>query len=112
MKLWDNPKKLFKAKVPDIERYIGCRVTIPTFGVLDGKRELISQETVTIQHICGNRFKQQFYEINGTHLISMLRFHAQMEKAYDITEEQFQQFEEMEVAAEKLAEDPKEEKHG
>lgn len=86
-----KPKKLFKAKVPTLESYIGRTVKI------EGK-------PVKIESICGNRFKQTFYEINGTHLIGMLRFHAQMTGAKDITEEQFRAFEEMDLEAEKLPE--------
>jgi hypothetical protein len=86
-----NPKRLFKAKVPELESFIGRKVHIP--GV---------PEPVVIQKIVGNKFKQAFYEINGEHLIGMLRFHAQMEGAKDITEEQFQAFEELELEAERL----------
>jgi hypothetical protein len=51
--------------------------------------------------------RPQFYEINEDKLISMLRFHAQMTGATDITEEQFLAFEEMEMDAEKNPEPPK-----
>lgn len=93
MNLFQSPKKLFKATVPDMKNYVGKTVTI------DGKK-------VVIKTICGNRFKQTFYEINGEHLIGMLRFHAQMTGAKDITEDQFKQFEEMDVEAEKLPTKP------
>lgn len=86
-----NLKKLFKARVPKIEGYVGRTV------VIDGK-------PVKIKRICGNKFKPQFYEINGEHLIGMLRFHAQIEGAKDITEEQFKAFEEMDLSAEKIPE--------
>lgn len=86
-----TPKKLFKAKVPTLENFIGRTVMI------EGK-------PIVIQSIVGNRFKQTFYEINGEHLIGMLRFHAQMTGAKDITEEQFKAFEEMDIEAEKLPE--------
>lgn len=103
MKLWEAPKKLFTAQVPkDLEKYIGSTILIPEFATVDGKRLKISEERVRIQTICGNKFKQQFYEINGTHLIGMLRFHAQMEKAKDITEDEMCAFEEMELSAKKL----------
>lgn len=99
-------KKLFKATVPALAEYVGRRVYIQERGMLDGRMTVISGEWVDIEHICGNRFKQNFYEINGTHLISMLRFHAQMNGDTSITEEQFQAFDEMEMAAEKVR-DPK-----
>lgn len=91
LKDWFNkdPKKLFKAKVPDLKHYIGKTVKI------DGKK-------VTIETITGNKFNPQFYEINGEHLIGMLRFHAHMLGVKDITEEQFQAFEQMDLQAEKL----------
>lgn len=82
-------KKLFKATTPDLAKYLGKTVLI------DGK-------SVKIEHICGNKFKQQFYEINGEHLIGMLRFHAQMMGDKSITEEQFKAFEEMDLHAEKM----------
>lgn len=96
MKLWPDPKLLFKAKVPDIEKYLGRTVKI-------------GDEKIVIDHICGNRFKPQFYEINGKHLIGMLRFHAQMLNDKSITEEQFIAFETMELHAEKMHEKPKQE---
>ena len=85
-----KPKLLFKTdKAPELERYIGKTIAI------GGK-------PVKIETIVGNRFRPQFYEINGEHLIGMLRFHAKMEGAKDITEEQFRAFEEMDIEAEKL----------
>lgn len=106
MSLWPNPKKLFKAKVPDLKAYIGRVVRIPEFALLDGNKECIYEHWVKIKTIVGNRFKPNFYEINGEYLVGMLRFHAQMEGARDITEQQFQEFEEMEVAAERLSDKP------
>ncbi len=91
MKLWDRPKKLFKARTPDLSQYKGRTVFI------EGK-------PVVIDTIVGNRFKPTFYEINGTHLLGMLRLHAQMCGDKSITEEQFKAFEQMEVEAEKLPE--------
>lgn len=95
-------QKLFKASVPDLEKFKGRKVRIPTF-IKDekGQNVLLCEETIEIKHICGNRFKHNYYEINGNFLISMLRFHAQMERAKDITEEQFQAFEAMEVYSRK-----------
>lgn len=90
MAIFDKPKKLFEATVPDLYKFIGKTVVIPNHG------------KVTIKTIVGNKWKQKFYEINGDHLISMLRFHAQMERATDITEDQFLAFEEMDVECEKL----------
>jgi hypothetical protein len=86
-----KPKRLFKADVPKLKEYIGKKVTI------EGR-------PVVIETIVGNRFKKTFYEINGQHLIGMLRFHAQMEGDKSITEEQFQAFENMELDSEKLPE--------
>lgn len=96
-----HPQLLFKATPPDLKKYIGKKVKIPERG------------EVVIETICGNigmtlgsdRPQPHYYEINGEHLLSMLRFHAQMTGASDITEDQFQAFEEMEFHAEKM--DPK-----
>lgn len=82
-------KKLFKtAKPPNLEAYIGKTI------VIEGK-------PVTIKSIVGNKFKHTFYEINGQHLIGMLRFHAQILGDKSITEEQFKAFEDMEITAHK-----------
>ncbi len=98
-----KPKMLFKAKVPTtLEKFIGKTVIVPSFLNVSGKREKICDTQVKIEHIVGNRFTPQFYEINGKHLIGMLRFHAQMEGAKDLTEDQFQAFETMECHAEKM----------
>lgn len=95
---WAAPQKLFKATVPNLQKYIGRKVKMP------------SGQSIVIQTIVGNRWKPQFYEINGEHLLGMLRFHAQMEKDTSITEEQFKQFEEMVIEAEKLPENKPEPK--
>lgn len=85
-----KPQFLFTADKPtDLNKYVGRRV------------RLASGQSVDIETIVGNRFKPQFYEINGKHLIGMLRFHAQMTGATDITEKQFREFEEMEHSVEK-----------
>lgn len=90
---------LFKAKVPnDLLKYIGRDIIIPEFMNIDGKKTKVSEQKVRIETIVGNRFQPQFYEINGMHLIGMLRFHAQMEKAKDITEDQIEAFEQMQLA--------------
>lgn len=97
-----KPKKLFKAQIPELEDYIGRKV------IIDGKPIVIETMVGNIGLTLGRKPKDQrpqYYEINGKHRISMLRFHAQMEGATDITEEQFKQFEEMEFWSEK-AEDP------
>ena len=83
---------LFKTtKPPDLRQYIGKTVKI-------------NGQKIVIKTICGNRFQQAFYEINGDHLIGMLRFHAQMLGDDSITEEQFQAFEKMEMKAERADE--------
>jgi hypothetical protein len=90
MALWPSPKFLFKTKKPpNPSDYLGRTV------VIEGKKVLITK-------IVGNLTKPQFYEINGEHLIGMLRFHAQMLKDDSITEEQFKAFEDMELKAEKM----------
>lgn len=104
--MWEKPKLLFKAKAPKenpFQEYIGRMVIIPEFAVLNGKRTLISETKVKIQTIQGNRFKPKFFEINGEHLIGMLRFYAQMNNAKDLTEDQFLAFEEMDIEARKTA---------
>jgi hypothetical protein len=88
-----KPKKLFKAKVPDLKEFVGKRVLIPGLT-----------EPIKIKKIVGNKFKPTFYEINDEHLIGMLRFHAQMTGAKDITEEEFKAFEEMDLEAERMPE--------
>jgi hypothetical protein len=96
-----KPKKLFKAEVPELEDYIGRTV------VIDGQKIKIESIVGNIGMVLGRAPKDQrpqFYEINGSHRISMLRFHAQMTGATDITEEQFKQFEEMEFWSEKVDE--------
>jgi hypothetical protein len=82
-------KKLFKAKIPDLKEYVGKQVWI------DGK-------LVTIEKIVGNLTHVAFYEINGEHLMNMLRFHAQMCGDTSITEEQFKEFEKIEMEAVKM----------
>lgn len=84
----------FKTQVPNTQAYIGRTVQI------EGK-------PVVIKTIVGNIQKPAFYEINGEHLIGMLRFHAQMEGDKSITEAQFQQFENMEMTAERVGADKK-----
>lgn len=95
-KAWDQPRRLFKAKVPELEQYIGKTVRVPG-----------EPYPIEIENICGNRFKQAFYEINGKYLIGMLRFHAQMTGDTSITEQQFIDFENMDLYAEKLKEEKK-----
>lgn len=100
----EKPKFLFNATTPELKKYIGKKVKIPEVG------------TVHIETICGNLGRSlrgdnkpnpMYYEINGQHLISMLRFHAQMERATDITEEQFRAFEATEFYSEKNSDKPK-----
>jgi hypothetical protein len=85
--------KRFKMKTatpPDLKQYIGKEVSI------EGQK-------VKIETIVGNVFKPAFYEINGDHLVNMLRFHAQMTGAKDITEEMFKAFEEIEYHVERAS---------
>lgn len=104
------PKFLFKTdKAPDLKTFIGKTVLIPEFADLDGKRVKYAEEKVVIERIVGHRFKHAFYEINGKYRIGMLRFHAQMLKDRSITEEQFQQFEEIQGEVERM---PKGEENG
>lgn len=94
-----------KAVTPNLKEFIGRKVLIPG-----------ESEPVVIEHICGNvglslgheKPKPTFYEINGKHLIGMLRFHAQMLGDKSITEDQFKAFEEIKFEAVKL--DQKKEK--
>lgn len=80
----------FKAVAPDLKKYVGQTITIPDVG------------RVKIKSIVGNRTRPAFYEINGEHLIGMLRFHAQVIGDKSITEEQFLAFESMEMQSEKM----------
>jgi hypothetical protein len=85
-----KPEFLFAAQKPeerDMKKFIGKTVMI------DGK-------PVVIQTITGNRFKPAFFEINGSHLIGMLRFYAQMTGAKDLTEKDFEDFEAIEFHVE------------
>lgn len=92
-----NPKKLFKATVPDLKSYIGRTV------VIRGRKVKIKKIVGNIGMTLGtNKPKPMFYEINDKYLMGMLRFHAQMTGAKDITEEEFLAFENMEVTSEKL----------
>ena len=84
-----KPRLLFKAKAPTLKEYIGESV------IIDGQK-------IKIKTIVGNRFKPTFYEINGEHLIGMLRFHAQMLGDTSITEQQFLDFENIILEAERL----------
>lgn len=88
-----NPKKLFKATVPELQEYLGRKVLIPA-----------ESEPVVIKSIVGNYTNRTFLEINGEHLIGALRFFAQMNGVKDITEQQFRDFENMEMEVEKLPE--------
>ena len=99
MSLWDKPKKLFKTQGYDLNSYIGRMVLIP------GQSEPIQIETIVpnIGKTIGHKIPEpHYFEINGDHLISMLRFFAQMNGAKDITEDQFKAFEETLFEAEKL----------
>lgn len=99
---WENVAKrkpLFKARVPNLKEFEGRDV------IIKGKKIRIKTIVGNLGLTLGRQAKDvrpQYYEINGKHLISMLRFHAQMEGVKDITEEQFQDFEKMEFYAEKM----------
>ncbi len=116
MSIFDKPKQLFKAVMPgamgtkSLTEYVGRTVIVPEFIEVDGKKTLLESHNVVIKTICGSLVPHtpHYYEINGEHLISALRFHAQMEKADDITEDQFLAFEEMKVEAEKIDKGKKE----
>ncbi len=115
MSIFDKPKQLFKAVMPgamgtsSLSEYVGKTVIVPEFIEIDNKKTLLESHKVVIKTIVGSLVPHtpHYYEINGEHLISALRFHAQMEKATDITEDQFLAFEEMKVEAEKLPEKEK-----
>lgn len=104
MGVLNSVKKLFTAKVPDIERFRGRTLKIP------GVPEPVRIETVRgcVGMTLGRKaedIRPQYYEINGKHLIGMLRFHAQMENDKSITEEQFKAFEDMEFYVEDAKKD-------
>jgi hypothetical protein len=84
-----NKFKMNTGKAPDLKKYIGKTVEI------DG-------QPVLIDTIVGNIWRPQFYEINGEHLIGMLRFHAQMLGDKSITEQEFQDFENIDFHVEKV----------
>ena len=102
MSFWDKPKQLFKAKQPNLSEYLGKNVKIREVIQLEGKPAVLSDKNVIIVKIVGNKFKPTFYEINDEYLIGMLRFHAQMTGDKSITEQQFLDFENMDVEAEVL----------
>lgn len=93
--------------MPDLEDYIGRTVWIPGHDqpVVIGK--IVGNIGMTIGRTRAADIRPQFYEINDKYLISMLRFHAQMTGANDITEDEFRAFEEMEFYAEKSDKDKK-----
>ena len=91
MSFWSNLSKrgqfLFAADKPkekDYKKFVGKTV------IIDGKK-------VVIERIVGNKFKPAFYEINGKYNIGMLRFHAQMLGDTSITEQEFLDFEALEM---------------
>jgi hypothetical protein len=79
-----NKSFKFKVEVPDLTKFIGKTV------IIEGKE-------VVIKTIVGNMTQKAFYEINSEHLVNMLRFHAQMCGDHSITEQQFVDFENMEM---------------
>lgn len=93
-------KPLFKAVVPELKEYIGKYVRV--------KDDEGKPHKVKIRTIVGNmgltlgtdKPRPHFYEINGTYLINMLRFHAQMNGDKSITEEEFIAFENTEFYVE------------
>ena len=95
MSFWDTlgrKQLLFKADKPkdkDYKKYVGKTV------IIDGKK-------IVIERIVGNKFKPAFYEINGKYNIGMLRFHAQMLGDTSITEQEFLDFEAIQMEAESL----------
>lgn len=87
-------KPFMEAELPDLKSYIGRTV------VIKGRRvEIVSIKGNMGLSMGREMMRPQYLEINGQHLISMLRFFAQMNGATDITEEQFRAFEEMDCAA-------------
>jgi hypothetical protein len=99
MGFFDKAKLLFKADKPgDLKQYFGEMVDIPGVGQVRIK-SVVPNIGMTLGH---SKPKPHYYEVNGKHLISMLRFHAQMEGDESITEDDFKAFEEMEFHAEKL----------
>lgn len=109
-----KPEFLFTAKAPsNLDKYIGRTVSIPEFMEIDGKKVKVGETPVRIATICGNigmtlghaEARPTYYEINGQYLIGMLRFHAQMNRSNDFTEEDFQNFENMQFDAKKLSDD-------
>jgi hypothetical protein len=79
-----------KVKTPqDLKQYVGKTVTI------EGK-------PIVIETIVGNIQTPAFFEINGEHLLGMLRFYAQINGDKSITEEQFKAFEEIQYHVEKV----------
>lgn len=85
---WSKPKNLFTYEIPNTEEFIGLTVTI-------------GNERVKIKKIEGMKFQPKFYLINNKYEMNILRFFAQMNHCKDITEQQFRDFEEMDVSADK-----------
>lgn len=97
--------KRFKMKTtpPDLHTFIGRYVLIPG----QDKPIMIAKLVGNVGKTLGtDNPKPQYYEINDEYLISMLRFHAQMNGDKSITEDQFKAFEEMEFSAEKNPQEP------
>jgi hypothetical protein len=104
--LFQKPKPLFKAVIPDLALYIGRNVTIN--GLKVKIKKIVGNLGMTLGR-APEEMKPCFYEINDEYLIGMLRFHAQMNGDRSITEEQFQEFENMVLEAEKIPSPPKKE---
>lgn len=49
-------------------------------------------EEITIEHVCGSLAHVKHYEINGTHWVSILSFHMQLEEGREPTKEEEEEF--------------------
>jgi hypothetical protein len=87
-------------------RSFKTRAEPPDLWKLIGKTVNIEGKPVKITSIVTNMNKPNFYEINGTYLMSILRFHAQMLGDKSITEEEFLDWENMQLEIEQIAEVP------
>lgn len=93
--------KIFKWKKKGSEKF-----DIPeTLDTFIGKTLILKDGTeVKVETIVGNRWTPNFFEVNGKHLIGMLRAYKQLYKDSSITEDQLTEFEKIEHYVEKVPE--------
>lgn len=97
--------KWFKLKPQDpAAQFIGKKMTCyPTY---EDAKNRTNAETLLVEHICGNLTHQTCFQINGSHLVSMLDAYCELNKEPKPTQEMHEDF--LSTKAEVIQED----KHG